>query len=141
MAKGNDREAVSFWRPLEDLLRPSYESLESLRQDVKEAKADSSASSSSASAHSDGQAGDTGEVDDGYAEDDTVASANSAGTCNKADETENMDVKRKLAESKTRLDLDSIDGFERMYAADLAFMASGLEARFERLVPQRFTLI
>ncbi len=46
-----------------------------------------------------------------------------------------------VEEPKETLDLESVDFLERLYALDVLFYGSELEAHFERLVPQQITLI
>ncbi|ROV96775.1 hypothetical protein VMCG_07883 [Cytospora schulzeri] len=123
-------ENSPLWSALEDLMRPSYEELESLRQDTED--------------------------DDGKAESQSGANDRDNETQIGAIETEEQDVEGRLAEltvkeeeavgaeldgekegndavddPQPKVDLSSIDALERMYALDSTFVKSELEAQFE----------
>lgn len=159
-------EDVNLWKSLDDLLKPSYKRLRSLKQDMDGKKETEGSAYSSAALGSNRQATDPGDYNDGEAEGESVASIRANEAQIGATETEKEDVGVETPESKGKekeilgakldinkenqdseenpqptVDLSTIDSLERMYALDTAFMASELVAHFEWLVPQQITLV
>ncbi|KUI74381.1 hypothetical protein VM1G_09857 [Cytospora mali] len=160
----SDEENSALWNSLQDLMRSSYDSFKNLKEDTDD-KEEKESNASSASVPNDRRSRDL-EADDQTAQAESVASNKAEEKHLKVTETKNADVEGETTMSEgnekatveeelginkkdndaaekpqPRVDLSSIGALERMYALDSAFMGSELEARFERLVPQRVILV